>query len=86
MEHDDRHVSTASVWGGRDMLLTHRLFSFNLGRVEKDSTHCVGAVMGVDFNLTVDSETAWMLGDHFMKNVYSVFSVDTNSVGFAELR
>ena len=27
----------------------------------------------------------WLLGDSFMKNVYTAFSVDKNAVGFAAL-
>ena len=27
----------------------------------------------------------WLLGDSFMKNVYTAFSFDKNSVGFAKL-
>lgn len=56
--------------------------SFNLGRVSSGSQYCVGALAGQDLGL---GSNVWLLGDSFMKNVYSVFSFDQNSVGFATL-
>lgn len=46
------------------------------------STNCVGALAGQDLGLGTN---VWLLGDSFMKNVYTVFSFDQNAVGFAAL-
>ena len=43
---------------------------------------CTGAVVGKDLNL---GDNVWVLGDRFMKNVYTAFSFDKNAVGFATL-
>lgn len=43
---------------------------------------CVGALVGQDMGL---GEGVWLVGDSFMKNVYSVFSFEQNAVGFAAL-
>jgi cathepsin D len=56
--------------------------SFNLGATEDGSSDCVGALAGQDLGL---GDNVWLLGDSFMKNVYSVFSFDQNAVGFADL-
>ncbi|KAI0743577.1 hypothetical protein C8Q80DRAFT_1272253 [Daedaleopsis nitida] len=52
------------------------------GPCERDDV-CVGAIAGVDMGL---GDNVWLLGDYFMKNVYSVFSIDKNAVGFAQLK
>ena len=56
--------------------------SFNLGETTPGSGQCVGALAGQDLGLGDD---VWLLGDSFMKNVYTAFSFDKNAVGFAEL-
>ena len=58
------------------------LYSFNLGETSSGSGKCVGALAGQDLGLGDD---VWLLGDSFMKNVYTAFSFDKNAVGFAEL-
>ncbi|KAI0821616.1 acid protease [Trametes gibbosa] len=66
-------------WGGKQWKISAA--NFNFGRVS--STQCVGAIAGQDLGLGTNT---WLLGDSFMKNVYSVFSFDQNSVGFATLK
>jgi cathepsin D len=56
--------------------------NFNLGETESGSGQCVAALAGQDLGLGVG---VWLLGDSWMKNVYSAFNFDTNSVGFAAL-
>jgi cathepsin D len=56
--------------------------SLNLGETESGSGKCVGALAGQDLGLGND---VWLLGDSFMKNVYTVFSFAKESVGFASL-
>ena len=59
-----------------------RLNSFSLGETESGSGKCVGALVGQDIGLGDD---VWLLGDAFMKNVYTAFSFDKDAVGFAAL-
>ncbi|KAI8972223.1 acid protease [Trametes punicea] len=66
-------------WGGKTWTISAA--NFNFGRVS--STQCIGAIAGKDLGL---GSNTWLLGDSFMKNVYTVFSTDMNSVGFATLR
>ncbi|KAL7280237.1 hypothetical protein ACG7TL_006656 [Trametes sanguinea] len=53
---------------------------FSLG--ETRSGGCAGALVGADLQMP---NNVWLLGDTFMKNVYTAFSVDDNAVGFAAL-
>ena len=53
--------------------------SFNLGEIYVG--YCIGAVVGKDLGVG----SVWLLGDSFMKNVYTAFSFDDNTVGFATL-
>ncbi|KAJ7100774.1 acid protease [Mycena belliarum] len=58
----------------------------NLGPVRQGSSMCVGAI----FDLTNGGEAdlgapSWVIGDTFLKNVYSVFRQSPMSVGFAQL-
>lgn len=56
--------------------------SFNLGETSSGSGKCVGALAGQDIGL---GSNVWLLGDSFMKNVYTAFSFDQDAVGFAAL-
>lgn len=42
----------------------------------------MGALAGQDIGL---GSNVWLLGDSFMKNVYTAFSFDDDTVGFATL-
>ncbi|KAI0359193.1 acid protease [Trametes cingulata] len=66
-------------WGGKTWTISAA--DFNFGKAS--STRCIGAIAGVDLGLGTKT---WLLGDSFMKNVYSAFSFDSNSVGFAQLK
>ncbi|KAI0094230.1 acid protease [Irpex rosettiformis] len=65
-------------WGGKTWTISSA--NFNLGSV--GGGQCVGALAGQDIGL---GSNVWLLGDSFMKNVYTAFSFDTNAVGFATL-
>jgi len=67
-------------WGGKDWPITAA--NFNLGVTASGATTCVGALASQDLGL---GSNVWLLGDSFMKNVYTAFSVDKNAVGFAAL-
>ncbi|KAI0663088.1 protease [Cubamyces menziesii] len=70
----------AFTWGGKSWDISPD--NFNLGETQSGSGRCVGALVGKDFGLGDD---VWVLGDSFMKNVYTVFSFDKKAVGFAAL-
>ncbi|KAI0693999.1 acid protease [Cerioporus squamosus] len=73
-------ANVAFSWGGKSWTISAA--NFNAGRV--DSTRCVGAIAAfADSSL---GASTWIVGDSFMKNVYTAFSVDQNAVGFATLR
>ena len=57
--------------------------SLNLGETAKGSGKCVSSLAGLDIGL---GSNVWLLGDSFMKNVYTAFSFDQNAVGFAPLK
>ncbi|KAG0706693.1 aspartic peptidase domain-containing protein [Suillus ampliporus] len=52
-----------------------------LGNVNTTSRMCVGGI----FDVSIDSGPAWIIGDTFLKNVYSVFRASPAAVGFAQL-
>ncbi|KAJ8086387.1 hypothetical protein PM082_005210 [Marasmius tenuissimus] len=52
--------------------------TFNLGQVAEGSSDCVGGLASAD---TPDG--LWVLGDVFLQNVYTVFDVEKEQVGFA---
>ncbi|KAI0645549.1 protease [Trametes meyenii] len=71
--------NVAFNWGGKSWTIS--AVNFNMGRVS--ATQCVGAIVGRDMGL---GSKTWLVGDSFMKNLYTAFSFDTNSVGFAALK
>ncbi|RDX43469.1 acid protease [Lentinus brumalis] len=68
-------------WGGRDWKIDPALFNLGDSGVPGE---CVGALVPTDLGPRVGNDT-WLLGDTFMKNVYTVFSVEKKSIGFAKL-
>ncbi|KAG6828378.1 hypothetical protein H0H92_008177 [Tricholoma furcatifolium] len=55
--------------------------NFNLGQVAEGSSDCVGGV-------AVNNEfvNTWLVGDLFLRGVYSAFEFEQGQVGFAELK
>ncbi|KAJ7492420.1 acid protease [Mycena latifolia] len=76
----DSVPSISFSWGGRDWEITSA--NFNMGQTAEGSSDCVGALAGDDLGLGSD---VWLLGDSFMKNVYTAFSFNRSAVGFAAL-
>ncbi|GAA5986684.1 hypothetical protein JCM10908_003856 [Rhodotorula pacifica] len=52
----------------------------NLGLTAKGSTQCVAGIVGQDVGID-----AWVVGDVFLRSVYSVFDAGAKTVGFAPL-
>ncbi|KAJ6552242.1 acid protease [Mycena vulgaris] len=67
-------------WGGKDWAISAA--NLNLGQTETGSKDCVASLAAQDLGLGTD---VWLLGDAFMKNVYTVFDFDQEAVGFAKL-
>jgi len=60
----------------------------NLGQISRGSSQCIGAI--IDIGLASNTspgpgDASWVVGDTFLKNVYSVFRADPPSIGFAQL-
>ncbi|EIN07963.1 acid protease [Punctularia strigosozonata HHB-11173 SS5] len=54
--------------------------TFNLGRESASSNRCIGGVVGQNIGASF-----WIVGDVFMRNVYTAFDLGHNRVGFANL-
>ncbi|KAF7324503.1 Acid protease [Mycena kentingensis (nom. inval.)] len=76
----DAPPEIAFSWGGKSWAVSAD--NLNLGTTEEGSSDCVASIAGLDLGL---GDGVWLLGDAFMKNVYSVFDFDQEAVGFAEL-
>lgn len=79
------NVEITLSFGGKSWPIN--TLDMNLGR-SGSSDQCVGGI----FDLTLGSDVgggggnpSWVIGDTFLKNVYSVFRSDPPSIGFAEL-
>ncbi|KAI0358629.1 acid protease [Trametes cingulata] len=78
------NVQVTFAFGGKSWPISAA--DMNLGRISQNM--CVGGV----FDLTLGSDVSagngnptWVVGDTFLKNVYSVFRANPPAVGFAEL-
>ncbi|KAJ7353337.1 acid protease [Mycena albidolilacea] len=76
----DTPPKIAFNWGGEDWVISAE--NINIGQTEEGSSDCVGALAGVDTGL---GSNVWLLGDSFMKNVYTAFDFDQKAVGFAAI-
>ncbi|KAJ6581457.1 acid protease [Mycena capillaripes] len=74
----DTSVTVTLSFGGKSWAISPTDFEFrDLGQ---------GTCLGSFFTLTTgDSAPSWIIGDVFLKNVYSVFRYNPPSVGFASL-
>ncbi|KAF8893589.1 aspartic peptidase domain-containing protein [Infundibulicybe gibba] len=60
----------------------------NLGQLSRTSSLCLGAIFDLSMGSNIVSGSgnpSWVVGDTFLKNVYSVFRMTPPSVGFAQL-
>ncbi|KAI0953545.1 hypothetical protein AcW1_007736 [Taiwanofungus camphoratus] len=73
----DSAPTVAFTWGGKTWQIDPSDFV-----IGQEDGQCVGALGGKDLGF---GDNVWLVGDTFMRNVYSVFSIDKNAVGFAAL-
>ncbi|KAH7912374.1 aspartic peptidase domain-containing protein [Hygrophoropsis aurantiaca] len=71
-------INLALVFGGKSFSVSSDTFVF--GQVDEGSSDCIGGVMGAGA-----AGDAWIVGDAFLQNVYTVFDVGNKRVGFANL-
>ncbi|KAJ7312930.1 acid protease [Mycena albidolilacea] len=77
-------VSITLSFGGQAWPISSE--DMNLGAVTEGSSMCVGAIFDLSQGTNVGSAgPSWVIGDTFLKNVYSVFRQTPQSVGFAQL-
>jgi cathepsin D len=77
-------VSVTLSFGGKAWPISSE--DMNLGAVTEGSSMCVGAIFDLSQGTNVGSAgPSWVIGDTFLKNVYSVFRQTPQSVGFAQL-
>ncbi|TFK23071.1 aspartyl protease [Coprinopsis marcescibilis] len=79
-------VNITLSFGGRSWPISPD--DMNLGRISLLGDRCLGSIfdLGLGINIPTGSSTpGWVIGDTFLKNVYSVFRANPPSIGFAEL-
>jgi cathepsin D len=64
-------------FGNTDFAIAKEALS--LGRVAEGSEMCVGSIVGWKSSLG----STWLVGDVFLRNVFTVFDVGSSRVGFA---
>lgn len=70
-------VNVTMAFGGRSWAVSNANFQLT----KLNNNLCLGAF----FQLTTGSSPSWIIGDTFLKNVYTVFQYKPPAVGFAEL-
>jgi len=80
------NVEVTLSFGGKSWPIS--IADMNLGPVETGSSQCVGGIFDLSQGSKFESgqgNPGWIVGDTFLKNVYSVFRANPASVGFAQL-
>ncbi|KXN90874.1 Cathepsin D [Leucoagaricus sp. SymC.cos] len=79
-------VKISMAFGGKSWPIDPQ--DMNLGPVDRQGRFCLGGIFDLSLGSNIESgpgNPAWVVGDVFLKNVYSVFRADPPSVGFAQL-
>ncbi|KAM5531636.1 hypothetical protein V8D89_014688 [Ganoderma adspersum] len=80
----DTEVNVALAFGGKAWPISNA--DMNLGRVQGNM--CLGGIFDINLGSDVGSgggNPVWVVGDTFLKNVYTVFRANPPAVGFAQL-
>jgi len=79
-------VTVTLSFGGQSWSINSQ--DMNIGQETRGSTLCLGAIFDLSQGTNIQSGSGnpnWVIGDTFLKNVYSVFRASPPSVGFAQL-
>ncbi|KAF8813965.1 acid protease [Phlegmacium glaucopus] len=79
-------VSVSMSFGGK--LWPINPIDMNTGPDTRGSTQCAGAIFDLSQGISIppgSGNPGWVVGDTFLKNVYSVYRATPGSVGFAQL-
>ncbi|KAF9010681.1 aspartic peptidase domain-containing protein [Cyathus striatus] len=82
----DTTVEITLSFGGKSWPINSA--DMNLGRISRGSTQCLGGIFDLSLGSNIESGSGnpnWVVGDTFLKNVYSVFRASPPSIGFAQL-
>ncbi|KAJ4479071.1 acid protease [Lentinula aciculospora] len=74
-------LNVSFSWGGKNWNIPDEHMS--TGLADGTGQTCMGAIIGQ--NIFGDNSSTWLVGDTFMKGVYSVFDLGNNQLGFAQL-
>ena len=76
------NVAISISFGGTDWIIDPA--DMNLGTIDGGQM-CVGGIFDMSYGYPGNHSPSWVIGNVFLKNVYSVFQADPPAVGFARL-
>jgi len=82
----DTQVTASMAFGGKFWPISSQ--DINIGQDSEGSTQCTGAIFDLSQGVPIPpgaGNPPWVVGDTFLKNVYTVFRASPGSVGFAQL-
>jgi len=77
----DTIVNVSISFGGTPWSIDPRDMIF--GHLPSNSSECIGSIM--DIGMSPNTSPTWVMGNAFLKNVYTIFKADPPSIGFAPL-
>ncbi|KAF5327777.1 hypothetical protein D9619_004889 [Psilocybe cf. subviscida] len=82
----NQKLSVSMTFGGKTWPINSQ--DMAVQEEPSDSTLCIGAIFDLDAGTSITPDSgnpSWVVGDTFLKNVYSVFRATPPSIGFAQL-
>jgi cathepsin D len=82
----DTNIQVSMTFGGKSWPINPD--DMNLGPVDNQGQFCLGGIFDLSLGSNIESGSgnpAWVVGDTFLKNVYTVFRSNPPSIGFAQL-
>jgi len=79
-------IQVSMAFGGKSWPISTD--DMNLGAIDRSGQFCLGGIFDLSLGSNIESGSgnpSWVVGDTFLKNVYSVFRADPPSIGFAQL-